>query len=31
MPAAQYVIVWVTRLAPDGGRFRATISEITLS
>jgi len=31
MPAAQYVIVWFTKLAPDGGRFRASISEIALS
>jgi len=31
MPAAQYVIVWFTRLAADGGRFRASISEIALS
>jgi len=31
MPQAQYVIVWVTKLAPDGGRFRASISEIALS
>jgi hypothetical protein len=31
MPAAQYVIVWFTRLAPDHGRFRASISEIALS
>lgn len=30
-PAAQYVIVWFTKLAPDGGRFRASISEIALS
>ncbi|MHB8275805.1 MAG: protein kinase [Dermatophilaceae bacterium] len=31
MPQAQYVIVWFTKLAPDGGRFRASISEIALS
>ena len=31
MPEAQYVIVWFTSLAPDGGRFRASISEIALS
>ena len=31
MPQAQYVIVWVTKLAPDGGRFRASISEVALS
>ena len=31
MPNAQYVIVWFTKLAPDGGRFRASISEIALS
>jgi len=31
MPQTQYVIVWFTRLAPDGGRFRAAISEIALS
>jgi len=31
MPSAQYVIVWFTKLAPSGGRFRASISEIALS
>jgi len=31
IPATQYVIVWFTKLAPDGGRFRASISEIALS
>ncbi|MEO6145382.1 MAG: protein kinase family protein [Dermatophilaceae bacterium] len=31
MPQTQYVIVWFTKLAPDGGRFRASISEIALS
>ncbi len=31
MPQAQYVIIWFTKLAPDGGRFRASISEIALS
>ena len=31
MPEAQYVIVWFTKLAPDGGRFRASISEIALT
>ena len=31
MPKTQYVIVWFTNLAPDGGRFRASISEIALS
>jgi len=31
MPKAQYVIVWFTKLAPDGGRFRASMSEIALS
>ena len=31
MPKAQYVIVWFTKLAPDGGRFRASISEIALN
>lgn len=31
MPQTQYVIVWFTTLAPDGGRFRASISEIALS
>lgn len=30
MPKTQYVIVWFTKLAPDGGRFRASISEIAL-
>ncbi len=31
MPQRQYVIVWFTKLAPDSGRFRASISEIALS
>jgi hypothetical protein len=31
MPKAQYVIVWFTKLAPDAGRFRASMSEIALS
>ncbi|MBE3074056.1 MAG: protein kinase family protein [Actinobacteria bacterium] len=31
MPEAQYIIVWFTRLAPDGGQFRASISEIALN
>lgn len=31
MPKAQYVIVWFTKLAPDAGRFRASIAEIALS
>jgi hypothetical protein len=31
MPEAQYVIVWFTRLPPDGSQFRASISEIALS
>jgi eukaryotic-like serine/threonine-protein kinase len=31
MPEAQYVIVWFTTLAPDGGQFRASIAEIALS
>ena len=31
MPATQYVIVWFTKLAPDGDRFRASISEIALT
>jgi eukaryotic-like serine/threonine-protein kinase len=31
MPKTQYVIVWFTKLAPDGGKFRASISEIALS
>ena len=31
MPPAQYVIVWFTKLAPDDGRFRASISEIALN
>jgi len=31
MPQRQYVIVWFTTLAPDGGRFRASIAEIALS
>jgi hypothetical protein len=31
MPQAQYVIVWFTKLAPDGGHFDASISEIALT
>lgn len=31
MPRTQYVIVWFTKLAQDGARFRASISEIALS
>ena len=31
MPRAQYVIVWFTKLAQDGARYRASISEIALS
>ena len=31
MPETQYVIVWFTSLAPDGGQFRASISEIALN
>ncbi|MDQ1484169.1 MAG: eukaryotic-like serine/threonine-protein kinase, partial [Actinomycetota bacterium] len=31
LPQAQYVIVWFTKLAPDNGKFRASISEIALS
>ncbi|NMM23632.1 MAG: hypothetical protein HHJ11_09070 [Phycicoccus sp.] len=31
MPQAQYVIVWFTKLAPDGPWFHASISEIALS
>jgi len=31
MPQAQYVIVWFTKVAPDGGKFRASIAEIALS
>ena len=31
VPQAQYLIVWFTRLAPDSGRFRASISEIALN
>jgi len=31
MPQAQYVIVWFTTVAPDGGKFRASIAEIALS
>jgi hypothetical protein len=31
VPQAQYLIVWFTRLAPDGGKFRASISEIALN
>jgi len=31
MPRAQNVIVWFTKLAPDGGQFRASIKEIALT
>ncbi len=31
MPQAQYVIVWFTKLAQDGARYRASVSEIALS
>lgn len=31
IPPTQYVIVWFTKLAPDDGRFRASISEIALN
>ncbi|HEX7536932.1 MAG TPA: protein kinase family protein [Dermatophilaceae bacterium] len=31
MPKAQYVIVWFTKIAPDGNQFRASISEIALN
>lgn len=31
LPKTDYVIVWFTSLAPDGGRFRASLDEITLS
>ena len=31
MPQAQYIIVWFTKLAPAGGQFRASISEIALT
>jgi len=31
MPQAQYVIIWFTKVAPDGGKFRASIAEIALS
>jgi serine/threonine protein kinase len=31
LPQAQYVIVWFTKLAPDNGKFRASLSEIALS
>lgn len=31
MTKTQYVIVWFTKLALDGGRFRSSISEIALS
>jgi hypothetical protein len=30
LPKTDYVIVWFTSLAPDGGRFRASLDEITL-
>jgi hypothetical protein len=31
MPKAQYVIVWFTSLAPDGGQYRASVAEVALS
>jgi hypothetical protein len=31
IPESQFVIVWFTALAPDGGQFGASISEITLN
>lgn len=31
LPKAQYIIVWFTRLAQDGDRFRASIAEIALT
>jgi hypothetical protein len=31
MPQAQYVIVWFTSLAPDGGQYRASVAEVALS
>ena len=31
LPKSDYVIVWFTSLAPDGGRYRASLDEITLS
>jgi hypothetical protein len=31
LPRTDYVIVWFTSLAPDGGRYRASLDEITLS
>ena len=31
MPQAQYVIVWFTKLAPDGPWFHAAVSEVALS
>ena len=31
LPKTDYVIVWFTSLAADGGRYRASLDEITLS
>ena len=31
MPESQFIIVWFTALAPDGGQFGASISEIALN
>jgi hypothetical protein len=31
IPASQYIIVWFTSLASDGGRFGVSVSEIALS
>jgi hypothetical protein len=31
MPESQFIIVWFTSLAPDGGQFGASVSEIALN
>ena len=31
MPQSQFIIVWFTSLAPDGGQFGASVSEIALN
>jgi len=31
MPQAQYLIVWFTKVAPDGAQFRASLSEVALN
>jgi hypothetical protein len=31
MPESQFIIVWFTSLAPNGGQFGASVSEIALN